>query len=81
MLAVFVVELVARMVVRGARFFAAPWNVLDFVVMGIALLPASGSLSVLRSLRILRVLRLITVVAALGVAGAGLSLSGRLMPR
>lgn len=65
LLVVFVAELVARMVVRGPRFFADPWNVFDFVVVGIALLPASGSFSVLRSLRILRVLRLITVVPSL----------------
>ena len=53
------------MVVRGPRFFADPWNVFDFIVVGIALLPATGSLSVLRSLRILRVLRLITAVPSL----------------
>lgn len=65
LLTVFVAELAARMVVRGPRFFADPWNVFDFVVVGIALLPATGSLSVLRSLRILRVLRLITAVPSL----------------
>jgi voltage-gated sodium channel len=53
------------MVVRGPRFFADPWNVFDFLVVGIALLPATGSLSVLRALRILRVLRLITAVPSL----------------
>lgn len=65
LLTIFVVELVARMVVRGPRFFSDPWNVFDFLVVGIALVPASGSLSVLRSLRILRVLRLITAVPSL----------------
>lgn len=65
LLTVFVAELAARMVVRGPRFFADPWNVFDFVVVGIALLPSTGSLSVLRSLRILRVLRLITAVPSL----------------
>ena len=65
LLTVFVAELAARMVVRGPRFFADPWNVFDFIVVGIALLPATGSLSVLRSLRILRVLRLITAVPSL----------------
>jgi voltage-gated sodium channel len=35
------------------------------LVVGIALLPSTGSLSVLRALRILRVLRLITVVPSL----------------
>jgi voltage-gated sodium channel len=65
LLTIFVAELAARMVVRGPRFFADPWNVFDFLVVGIALLPATGSLSVLRALRILRVLRLVTVVPSL----------------
>jgi voltage-gated sodium channel len=65
LLSVFVAELAARMVVRRMGFFRDPWNVFDFVVVGIALLPATGSLSVLRSLRILRVLRLITAVPSL----------------
>lgn len=65
LLTIFVAELAARMVVRGPRFFADPWNIFDFLVVGIALLPATGSLSVLRALRILRVLRLITAVPSL----------------
>ena len=36
LLTVFVAELAARMVVRGPRFFADPWNVFDFIVVGIA---------------------------------------------
>ncbi len=65
LLTIFVAELAARMLVRGPKFFADPWNVFDFLVVGIALLPATGSLSVLRALRILRVLRLVTVVPSL----------------
>jgi voltage-gated sodium channel len=64
-LTVFVVEIAARMVLRGLGFFRDPWNVFDFVVVGIALLPATGQLSVLRALRILRVLRLISIVPQL----------------
>jgi voltage-gated sodium channel len=64
-LAVFVVELVAKLVVHRVQFFRDPWNVFDFVVVVIALVPASGPLSVLRALRVLRVLRLITVVPSL----------------
>ncbi|MFN4283079.1 MAG: ion transporter [Alphaproteobacteria bacterium] len=61
-LAVFVVELLAKLIGRGARFFRNGWNVFDFIVVGIALAPATGALSVLRALRILRVLRLLSVV-------------------
>ncbi len=64
-LAIFVVELVLRIVAHGWRFFRDPWNVFDFVIVGIALLPASGAFSVLRALRILRVLRLVALVPSM----------------
>ena len=62
LLAVFVVELALKLVAHGPRFFRAGWNIFDFIVVGIALLPSSGALSVLRALRVLRVLRLISTV-------------------
>ena len=61
-LAVFVVELALRMAAFGWRFFRDAWNVFDFVVVAIALVPASGPFAVLRALRVLRVLRLISTV-------------------
>lgn len=64
-LAVFVSELVAKLFVYRTRFHKDPWNIFDFIVVTIALLPASGGLSVLRSLRILRVLRLISAVPSM----------------
>ena len=64
-LSIFCVEIAAKLYVRGLRFFRDPWNVFDFLVVAIALLPSGGQLSVLRSLRILRVLRLITIVPSL----------------
>jgi voltage-gated sodium channel len=71
-LAIFVVELAVRMFVYRARFFTDPWSVFDFIVVAIALLPATGSLSVLRALRILRVLRLVTALPSLRKVVAGL---------
>jgi len=62
MLAFFVAELAARMFVAGPRFIRDPWNLFDTVIVAIALVPATGNLSILRALRILRVLRLITVI-------------------
>lgn len=47
------------------RFFRSGWNVFDFVIVGVALIPESGGLSVLRALRILRVLRSISIVPSL----------------
>ncbi len=71
-LAVFVVEIAARIAVHRLSFFKDPWSLFDFLVVVIALLPATGSLSVLRALRILRVLRLVTVVPSLRRVVAGL---------
>jgi voltage-gated sodium channel len=63
---IFVVEIVIRLIVFGpARFFRDPWSVFDFLVIGVALLPATGSLSALRALRVLRVLRLVSMMPSL----------------
>ena len=63
---IFVAEIGARLVIFGPlRFFRDPWSVFDFTVIGIALLPATGSLSALRALRVLRVLRLVSVLPSL----------------
>lgn len=64
-LAIFVIELVLRLYAHGLRFFKDPWSLFDFIIVAIAVMPTSGSLSVLRSLRILRALRLISVVPSL----------------
>ena len=64
-LTVFVVEIAAKLIARGIGFFKDGWNIFDLLVVGIALIPASGPLAVLRALRILRVLRLMSVVPAM----------------
>ncbi|MEO1205872.1 MAG: ion transporter [Pseudomonadota bacterium] len=61
-LAIFIVEIVAKLVVYRLRFFKDAWNVFDFIIVGIAILPFAEGLSVLRALRILRALRLISMV-------------------
>ena len=63
------------MIVHRLAFFRDPWSVFDFLVVGIALVPATDNLSVLRALRVLRVLRLITVVPALRRVVGGLILA------
>ena len=73
-LAVFVVEILLKLIAKGPRFFRSGWNVFDFVIVAIALMPAAGALSVLRALRILRTLRLLSIVPQLRfVVGALLS--------
>jgi voltage-gated sodium channel len=64
-LAVFVAEIGIRLYVHRLAFWRDPWSVFDFMVVAIALVPASGSFAVLRALRVLRVLRLLTVVPAM----------------
>lgn len=60
-LAIFVVELAAKLVAYRARFFRGGWNIFDFIIVGISLAPAAEGFSALRALRILRVLRVISV--------------------
>ena len=64
-LSVFVVEILIKLYAHGTDFFRRGWNNFDFIVVGIALIPASGPLAVLRALRILRVLRMISMVPRL----------------
>ena len=73
-LTLFVVEIVLRLYVCRLKFWRDPWSVFDFVVVAIALIPASGPFAVLRALRVLRVLRLLTMVPSMRrVVGALLS--------
>ncbi len=72
MLAIFVVELAARIAVHRLAFFRDPWSVFDFIVVGIALVPTTENFSVVRALRVLRVLRLITALPSLKRVVAGL---------
>ena len=66
---VFVVEISLKMGAHGRqpwRFFHDPWNVFDFLIVAVCLLPLDGHyLAVLRLARILRVLRLVTALPRL----------------
>ena len=64
-LGIFVIEIALRIGAHGRAFWRDPWSLFDVAVVGIALVPETGSLSVLRALRILRVLRLVSVVPRL----------------
>lgn len=64
-LGVFVVEIGLKLIGQGPSFFRRGWNIFDFVVVGIALVPASGPLAILRALRVLRVLRLLSMLPRL----------------
>jgi voltage-gated sodium channel len=58
-LAIFTLEVLAKMFAYGLRFWRNPWNVFDFLVVGIALVPGTGPFSVLRVLRLLRLVSMV----------------------
>jgi voltage-gated sodium channel len=63
----FTLEIAARIYAFRGRFFRDPWGIFDLLVVGIAWLPATGPLAVLRALRVLRVLRLISMMPRLRI--------------
>jgi len=64
-LAIFVVELALKIFAQRRDFPKDGWNIFDFVIVAVALVPAAQGLSVLRALRILRVLRVVSVAPTL----------------
>lgn len=68
-LGVFLVELALRLGAHGRRpweFFRDGWNVFDFVVVALCLMPAAGPFAaVLRLARVLRLLRLVSALPKL----------------
>ena len=64
-LAIFIVELVLKLVALGPRFVKSGWNIFDFIVIAIAIAPGGQTLSVLRALRVLRVLRVVSNLPSL----------------
>ncbi|TCM82039.1 ion transporter [Rhodovulum steppense] len=64
-LAIFVAEIAAKLVAYRLSFFRSGWNIFDFAIVGISLVPGAQTLSVLRALRILRLLRVISVAPRL----------------
>lgn len=64
-LGIFVIELALKLFALGPRFFRNGWNIFDFVIVGVSLVPGAQSLSVLRALRILRLLRVISAAPRL----------------
>ncbi len=64
-LAIFVIEILLKLYAFGLAFFRNGWNLFDFVIVGISLIPGSEGLSVLRALRVLRLLRVVSVAPSL----------------
>jgi len=76
-LAFFVMELSLRIAADGPRFFRGKWNLFDFAIVLVSLLPFLGNLSALRALRVLRALRLLTAVPVFQKILTGIGLAFR----
>ncbi len=61
-LGIFVLELSLKLYAFGWSFWRDPWNIFDFFVVSIGLMPQTSGLSALRGLRVIRALRLLSVV-------------------
>lgn len=71
-LVIFCIEIGMKFAVLRWKFFRDGWNVFDFIVVGIALVPASGPLAVLRALRVFRLMRLVTAIPSMRQVIAGM---------
>lgn len=65
LLAIFAAELLLKLGAHGSRFFRSGWNLFDLAVVGVALVPSAGPLTVLRALRVLRILRVVSAIPKL----------------
>ncbi|EFI35450.1 Ion transport protein [Desulfonatronospira thiodismutans ASO3-1] len=61
----FVVELLIKMYAQRRQFPRDGWNVFDFLVVAVSLVPEQAGLAVLRSLRVLRVMRMISALPSM----------------
>ncbi len=64
-LGIFTTEILLKLYAFRGAFFKSGWNLFDFVIVGISLVPGSEGLSVLRALRVLRLLRVVSVAPSL----------------
>jgi len=60
-LSIFVIELVLKFHAQRGKFWRSGWNIFDFLIVSISLVPGAQGFSVLRALRILRLLRVVSV--------------------
>ncbi|MEM7218525.1 MAG: ion transporter [Pseudomonadota bacterium] len=64
-IALFTLEILIKLYCYRLDFFRSGWNLMDFVIVAVSLVPNAGPFAILRSLRILRVLRLLSTVPRL----------------
>lgn len=57
---IFTVEITLRIIAKGWRFFLNGWNIFDFLLITMALLPETGAAITFRVFRVLRALRMVS---------------------
>ena len=62
---IFVIELAIKLAVYRLNFFKNGWNIFDFIIVTVTLLPVGEGTTILRALRIVRAFRLISVVPSM----------------
>ena len=78
-LIIFILEIVIKMIAEGNKplhFFTDAWNVFDFLIVAVGLMPFGGNaITALRLVRLLRVLKLVRALPKLRILVMGLLLS------
>lgn len=64
-LCVFVIEISLKLFAYRLSFFRSGWNIFDFAIVAVSLMPAAGAFSILRAMRIFRMLRLLSIVPSM----------------
>ena len=59
---IFTIEIAMRIYVYKLPFFKNGWNLFDFTIVAISLVPSSAGFEILRVLRVFRLFRLVTVI-------------------
>ena len=64
-LIIFVIEIILKLFAFGRDFFRDWWNILDFLIVGVALVSSQATVFIFRFVRILRIFRLMSTVPEL----------------
>ena len=86
-IAIFTIEAILKIIAYRFDYFKNGWNIFDFIIVVVSLVPTSWPLQILRIFRVFRLLRLITIIpsmrkivsALLGVIPGIASVSALLM--
>jgi voltage-gated sodium channel len=62
---IFTLEAILKIITYRSNYFKNGWNLFDFTIVVISLVPSSGPFQILRILRVFRLLRLVTVIPSM----------------